>query len=94
MTYSYYIYYRVAAGHEAACAQRVAGLMALIARETGIAGRVLKKRREPLLWMEVYENVPDEAAFERALAQAVAAAKADECLQAGSSRRIECFECA
>jgi hypothetical protein len=94
MTYSYYIYYRVAAGQVSACEQKIAGLMAFVARETGVAGRVLKKRREPLLWMEVYENVADGDAFERALAQAVSAAHADECLQAGSSRRIECFECA
>ena len=94
MTYSYYIYYRIAPGQEPVCTQKVAELMAFVTRETGIAGRVMKKRREPLLWMEIYENIRDEEAFERALAQAVAITKAGECLQAGASRRIECFECA
>ncbi len=62
-----------------------------ILRETGIEGRVLKKRNEPLLWMEIYENVEDDAKFEWALAEAAAASGIARLLQDGSSRHIECF---
>ena len=58
----------------------------------GVAGRLLRKRGEPGLWMEVYEKVGNERDFEHELAQAVGRLKATEFLQPGSARRVECFE--
>jgi hypothetical protein len=92
MAYSYYVYYRVAQPHAQSCEARVLQLFTLVKRSTDVAGRLLKKRSEPLLWMEVYENVRDDAKFELELAQAVAGLKLNECLQDESQRRIECFE--
>jgi hypothetical protein len=42
--------------------------------------------------MEVYENVRDDAKFELELEQATVQLKLLDCLQEGSSRRLECFE--
>lgn len=91
MTWSYYIYYRVEPVHAAACGEAVGKLLDAVQHRTGIRGRVLKKRNEPLLWMEIYEHVADEAKFEWELAEAVAAAQIQPLLQAGSQRHTECF---
>jgi hypothetical protein len=91
MAYSYYIYYRVAPAHAENCELRVLELFSAVKQSTSVTGRLLKKRSEPLLWMEVYENVRDDAKFELELAQAVTQLKLSECLQEGA-RRMECFE--
>ena len=92
MAYSYYIYYRIAPEKGDTCEPRVLELFSALKQSTGIAGRLLKKRSEPLLWMEVYENVRDDAKFELALDQATTQLKLAECLQEGSNRRLEFFE--
>ncbi len=91
MGWSYYIYYRVEAAKADACAVAVQELLTAIRERTGIQGRVLKKRNEPLLWMEIYEPVADEAKFEWELAEAVAGSGVTALLQAGSTRHTECF---
>ena len=92
MAYSYYIYYRVSPDRAESCEVRVLELMSAMKERTGIAGRLLKKRSEPLLWREVYENVRDDAKFELELEQAAADLKVRECLQDAAGRRVECFE--
>ncbi len=92
MAYSYYVYYRVDPKHAEACEAAVLALIDAVKETTGIAGRLLKKRAEPMLWMEVYETVRDDTAFESHLAAAAAQVKAGAFLQAGAARRIECFE--
>lgn len=92
MAYSYYIYYRVAPARAENCELRVLELFSALKQSTTIAGRLLKKRSEPLLWMEVYENVRDDAKFELELQQATVQLKLLDCLEEGSSRRLECFE--
>lgn len=91
MAYSYYIYYRVAPASAEACELKVLELFSAVKQSTTIAGRLLKKRTEPLLWMEVYENVRDDAKFELELALTVTQLKLTECLHSGT-RRLECFE--
>jgi hypothetical protein len=91
MSWSYYIYYRVDPSQAEACDAAVQKLQARIEDRVGIRGRVLKKRNEPLLWMEIYEPVNDEAKFEWELAEAVAASGINALLQAGSTRHTECF---
>ncbi len=54
----------------------------------------MTKHGEPNLWMEVYEQVPDSNAFERALEAGVDELRLDELLVAGTRRHMECFECA
>ena len=92
MAYSYYIYYRVAPARAEACEAQVLELFSAIKERTNVAGRLLKKRSEPRLWMEIYENVRDDAKFELELQQTAAQLKIADCLEEGSSRRMECFE--
>ena len=61
---NYYVYYKVAP-------ERVAGLRASVQRlfdkieaELGVRGRWMRRRDDPTTYMEVYEGVKDEAAFE------------------------------
>jgi hypothetical protein len=92
MAYSYYVYYRVDSDRSAAAEKAVLQVLDAVKQATGVSGRLLKKRTEPALWMEVYENVRDDAKFESELAAAVARLKLPEYLQADATRRIECFE--
>ncbi len=92
MSYSYYIYYRVDPAQTAAAESRIRLLLAVVEKATGTAGRLMRKRGEPDLWMEVYENVADEAKFEWELAMAVNQCQATTFLHADGGRHIECFE--
>jgi len=92
MAYSYFIYYRVAADRAETCEARVLELFSALKQATNISGRLLRKRSDPLLWMEVYENVRDDAKFELELEHAAGQLKLSECLQEGVTRRSECFE--
>jgi uncharacterized protein DUF4936 len=91
VAYSYYVYYRVDPDRAEACETAVLNLLDAL-KQSGIAGRLLKKRAEPLLWMEVYEGVRDDAAFELELATAAARLRLNEFLKEGTARRMECFE--
>ena len=91
MAYSFYIYYRVDPARAGACEPRIRELMALLKKVTGVQGRLMTKRGEANLWMEVYENVSDESKFEWELADAAGKLKVQEFLQPGSGRHVECF---
>jgi len=67
-------------------------LQAAIRERYGIEGRLLKKRDEPTLWMEIYEGVDDGAAFEAGLADLLEGLDFSPMLAAGSARKSECFE--
>jgi len=92
VTCSYYIYYRVNPEKAEDCEPRIRELLAAVEKATGIAGRLLKKRGEPLLWMEVYENVSDQAHFEWELADIADQFKVKEYLEPDTTRHCECFE--
>ena len=92
MAYWYFIYYRVSADRAKACEARVLDLFSTVKQATNVTGRLLRKRREPLLWMEVYDNVRDNAKFALELEQAATQLKVAECLQEGETRKSECFE--
>jgi len=92
MPCSYYIYYRVDPAKTAVSEPRIRALLKDVRKATGISGRLMKKRGEPNLWMEVYENVAEEAKFEWELATAVDHLKVQELLAPGTPRHIEIFE--
>ena len=92
MTCSYYIYYRVAPDKAEGCAPKIKELFAAVKQATGVAGRLLKKRGEPLLWMEIYENVSDEAKFEWEIADIADRLKIKDDLVPDTTRHVECFE--
>jgi len=89
---SYFIYYRIALGRESAAREHVERLQAGLHRSTGVRGRLMIKRGEPNLWMEVYEAVRDAGGFERALELALSDGEFGSLLAEGSQRRVECFE--
>jgi hypothetical protein len=61
-------------------------LLVLIERECGVRGRWMHRRDDPTTYMEVYEGVKDEGAFERLLER--------EGAKLGVPRRVERFVCA
>jgi hypothetical protein len=91
MAYSYYIYYRVEPEKAGACELKIKELFAAVKQATGVAGRLLKKRGEPLLWMEIYKNVSDEAKFEWEIADIADRLKIKEDLATDTTRHVECF---
>lgn len=90
MAFCYYVYYRVIQPQQAGVAVR--GMQSELLARSGIPGRVLTKRNEPGLWMEVYEGVKDASVFEAELDRLIAATQLERFLAAGSRRRTECFE--
>ena len=68
--HSYFVWYRVCQD-DSDTETMVRSMMARLACRSGVAGRLLKKRDEPGLWMEIYDDVADPARFEACLRQAV-----------------------
>jgi hypothetical protein len=91
---SFYVYYRVAPEQTAFARDRITHLLDVLAQSTGTRGRLMMKRDEPNLWMEIYEDIRDAGTFESALQTAVAELRIDALLVSGSQRHAECFECA
>lgn len=89
--FNYYIYYRVSADGAGAQREKVARLLHLIAKQTGVRGRHLQSVEDPLTWMEVYEGVIDPLGFEGSLATEVARLGLTEGLAEDSRRHVERF---
>jgi hypothetical protein len=90
LTLSYFVYYRVTQPQLAGIAVR--GMQSELLARSGVSGRLLAKRDEPGLWMEVYEGVHDASTFEAELDRLIAAMKLEGFLEPGSRRHTECFE--
>jgi len=88
---SYYVYYRVAAAHVTAARQAVAAMLTLLEQRTYVAGRLLHRQDEPLLWMEVYEGVRDTVAFDAVLVDLLSASGLTALLEPGATRKTERF---
>jgi quinol monooxygenase YgiN len=83
---SYFVYYRVDPARVAELRAAVERLFATVERETGVRGRWMRRRDEATTYMEVYENVADERAFEALLER--------EAAGLGLERKVERFICA
>jgi hypothetical protein len=86
-----YVYYRIAAPHAAAARGVIEAVLRALEDRLGILGRLLQGVDEPLLWMEVYEDVRDLERFEAALEDLLAARRFAAFLAPGSERRVERF---
>ena len=64
---SYYVYYRVDPAQRDELQERTEKLFALIESQTGVRGRWMRRRDDPATYMEIYEGVTDEKAFEALL---------------------------
>jgi hypothetical protein len=80
---NYYVYYRIAPQRLAEIRSRVAGLFSTIENESGVRGRWMRRRDDPTTFMEVYEDVPDERAFDALLER--------EGAKLGLQRKVERF---
>ena len=80
---NYYVYYRVAPEQLRDMRQSVERLFARVEKQCGVRGRWMRRRDDPTTYMEVYEGVQDEQAFEALLAR--------EAPPLGIERRLERF---
>lgn len=83
---NYYVYYKVDAAKAAELKPRVERMFASIEKQTGVRGRWMRRRDDAGTYMEVYEGVRDEAAFEAVLR--------DESAGLGLQRKTELFQSA
>jgi len=86
VTTNYYVYYRVDPARLSELRAAVEQLFRVVERETGIRGRWRRRCDDTTTDAEVYEDEPEEAAFEALLER--------EASKVGSTRRIERFACA
>ncbi|MGH8713243.1 MAG: DUF4936 family protein [Casimicrobiaceae bacterium] len=86
-----YVYYRIDPAHAATARRTIAAVLARLEERLGVAGRLLQRRDEPLLWMEVFENVRDPARFEKILGDLLDTHRFSQFLAPGSTRRTEQF---
>lgn len=89
--FHYYIYYRVDPEHLLEADAAVKQIQYELEAHFSVAGRLLKKRDEPLLWMEIYENVPSSTEFEAALQLAESKAGITHFVRGDGQRHLECF---
>lgn len=80
---NYYVYYKVDAGRAAELRRAVTDLLNTVEERCGVRGRWMRRRDDPTTYMEVYEGVKDEAAFEALIER--------EGAKLGVQRRLEVF---
>ena len=83
---NYYVYYKVDPARLEAVRTQVEKLFAAVERQCGVRGRWMRRRDDPATYMEVYEGVSDEKAFEDALLQ--------KAKNLPIPRKLERFQCA
>lgn len=91
MSPNYYVYYRVAPDQAERASGVVAALQNDVLAQTGVRGRLMHRRDDPSTWMEIYEGISDEHAFDASLAAAVERCGFSGVLAAGSKRITEVF---
>ncbi|MEQ1591768.1 MAG: DUF4936 family protein [Thiobacillaceae bacterium] len=87
--YNVYVYYRLDPCHADAAETPIRTMMARLACRFGVTAQLLKKRDEPLLWMETYAGIADPASFERDLSKV--ADEYDVGIFLDGERHVECF---
>ncbi len=92
MAFHFYVYYAVDPAVATTASAQVARFLEAMREATGTPGRLLHRADEPLLWMEVFENVEDREAFASTLERLSAAHLLGDLVEPGRSRHVECFE--
>jgi quinol monooxygenase YgiN len=90
-TIDYYVYYKFDPARIDAVRPVVEALFREVRAQTGVQGRWQRRRDDPSTFMEIYANVADAAAFDRALGPALDKAGF---AQLGIARVTEVFQCA
>ena len=83
---NYYVYYKLGPERVDEVRPLVESLISRMESECGVRGRWMRRRDDPSTYMEVYEGVRDEAAFEALLER--------EGARLGVQRKVERFVCA
>lgn len=82
---NYYVYYKVPPEKLTEIEGLVRALFSLMEKQCGVRGRWMRRRDDASTYMEVYEGVQDEAAFEALLER--------EGAKLGVPRKLERFLC-
>ena len=80
---NYYVYYKIAPGQLAVLWPKVQDLFRRAKLDFGVTGRWMRRRDDPTTYMEIYEDVGDEAGFEMLLER--------EAAKFGVPRKVERF---
>lgn len=93
MTTSVYVYYKVSEMHVTQARHAVMGIFSDLQGSTSTPGRLLRRRHDPMTWMEVYQNVSDISRFEQELSSSAVRRGFDSSplLAEGSTRTVEIF---
>lgn len=83
---NYYVYYKISPDRLDEVRGQVERLLSEIEKKTGVRGRWMRRRDDPATYMEVYEGIQDERAFEALLER--------EGAKLGVARKVERFVCA
>lgn len=94
MTVSCYVYYRVVPDRVPEASTAARDTINRIRQSTGINGQLMTKVGEPLLWMEVYEEIADEAAFLDAMHRCTELSDIGRWLDGDGRRHTEIFQTA
>lgn len=92
MSVTCYVYYRVAPDRVPEAARAARETIERMRRCTGVSGRLMTRVGEPLLWMEVYEDIADQAAFLDAMRDCVEHSAINGCLDGDRGRHTEIFQ--
>lgn len=84
-----YIYYRIDPAQEATAADRIDALLGVMAGHCAQPPHRLRRCDDFAMWMEVYEEITDDAAFTAALDAAVQSLGCAAFTQ--GERHLECF---
>ena len=87
----YYVYYKIDPARIEELRSTVQALFGHVHEKTGVQGQWQQRRDDPSTFMEVYADVPDPTAFDRALAQAL---DKSGFARLGIDRVTEIFRCA
>jgi quinol monooxygenase YgiN len=82
---NYYVYYKVTPERVQEVRARIEALLQAVEKQCGVRGRLMHRRDDPSTYMEVYEDVRDETAFEALLER--------EGAKLGVQRKLERFVC-
>jgi hypothetical protein len=82
---NYYVYYKVTPEQIRELRARIDALLHAVETQSGVRGRLMHRRDDPSTYMEVYEEVKDETAFEALLER--------EGAKLGVQRKLERFVC-
>ena len=87
--FNVYVYYRLDPRHADEAETPIRAMMARVSCKCAVTAQLLKKRNEPLLWMESYTGIADAETFLRELS--IVADEYDVGIFLNSERHVECF---